>query len=67
MKFQTTFIMERIKYFLKVYQREYTEFDRECHFYFALAVTLSELNLTELELDELIKTFIEHTPYPKKK
>ncbi len=68
MKFQTTFIMERIKYFLAVYQREYTESDREYHFYFALAMALSLHDISdEVELDEIIKTFISNTPYPKKK
>ena len=67
MKFTVKQIMDKIDYFLSVFQREYTESDREYHFFFALAMTLSELNLTESELDEAIKTYIQHTPFQQVK
>ena len=60
--------MDKIDYYLSVFQREYTESDREYHFFFALAIALSLHDFqTETELDETIKTYIQNTPYPKKK
>lgn len=67
MKFQTQFIMDRIDYFLPVFQREYKKDSAEYHYFFALAMALSLHDLKdELELDEVIKTFIQNTPYQKK-
>jgi len=67
MRFQTKFIFGRIDYYLNVFQRQYEADSKEYHFYFALAMALSLHDLpSELELDDLIKTFIQNTPYPNK-
>ena len=66
MKFQTTFIMERIESYFNTFQRQIKADSRDYHYYFALAMALSLYELKdETELNEVIKTFIQHTPYPK--
>ena len=66
MKFQTAFIMERIESYLSTFQRQIKADSREYHYYFALAMALSLHELKdETELNEVIKTFIQHTPYTK--
>lgn len=66
MKYDTSFIMERVEIQLKALQRECKPDSREYHFHFAVAMACSLHDIPDLAtLDDFIASYVMHTPYPK--